>query len=89
MVPSVRLFLQFSFVDFAVCSLAFVSLVFSCYSPKQWKDNLCEDLSTHPDILRILRTAGYDIESCEGWIEQAVFGGLTMLAIGLVLKVRS
>jgi hypothetical protein len=84
---SVRLYIQFLFSDFAMCAISLVAFVFNCYNSRKWRDNLCEDLSTHPDILRALRIVGYDIESCEGWIEKLVFGGLSLLGFILVLKV--
>lgn len=87
LLPSVRLYLQFSFVDFAAYLLGMVFLAFKLYKPKDWKDDLCEEVSVHPDVLRTLRSGGFDIESCESWVEKLVLGVTTVLGIGLILKV--
>ena len=87
LLPSVRLYLQFSFVDFAAYLLGMVILAFRIYKPKAWKDDLCEEVSVHPDVLRALRSGGFNIESCESWVEKLVLGAMTMLGVGLVLKV--
>lgn len=88
LLPSVRLYLQFSFVDFVVYLLGMVILAFKIYKPKNWKDELCEEVSIHPDVLRALRSGGFDVENCEGWVEKLVLGVLTILGVGLILKVR-
>jgi len=88
LLPSVRLYLQFSFVDFAAYLLGMVILAFRIYKPKDWKDNLCEEASVHPDVLRALRSGGFNIESCESWIEKLVLGAMTILGVGLVLKLQ-
>jgi hypothetical protein len=88
LLPSIRLYLQFSFVDFATYLLGMVILVFKVYKPKDWKDDLCEEVSVHPDVLRALRSGGFDIENCESWVENLMLGMMTLLGVGLILKVQ-
>lgn len=64
-----------------------IILVFKVCNSHDWRDDLCEEVSTHPDILRALRQGGFDIENCESWVQKLVMGGLTMLGVGLILKV--
>lgn len=85
---SVRLYLQFSFADAVVYVLGMVALALNVYSQRDWQDHLCEELSVHADLLRALRTGGFDIESCEKWVEKLVMGGMTLLGVGLVLKLQ-
>lgn len=64
-----------------------VVVALSVYTSHDWQDNICEELSIHADLLRALRTGGFDIENCEKWAEKLVMGGMTLLGLGLVLKV--
>lgn len=88
-IPSyVRIFLQFSFADFALYVLALVGVAFACYRPSNWRDSTCEGLSTQPDILRTLAQAGLDLENCENWIENVVLWVLISLSVGLMFKLQ-
>jgi len=75
-------------VDFAAYLLGMVVLVVKVYKPRDWKDDLCEEVSVHADVLRALRSGGFDIESCENWVEKLVLGVMTLLGVGLVLKLQ-
>jgi len=88
-IPSyVRLFLQFTFADFAVYALSLIIVAFACYRPSEWRETSCEELSTQPDLLRSLAQAGFNLENCETWIEKLVLGALTLLSVGLILKLQ-
>ncbi|KAF8318268.1 hypothetical protein DL93DRAFT_446330 [Clavulina sp. PMI_390] len=88
LVASVRLYLQFSFVDAVVYLISMISIILSVYGAHDWQDGLCEELSIHADLLRALRTGGFDIEHCEKWAEKLLMGGMTLLGLGLVLKIQ-
>jgi len=88
-IPSwVRIFLQFSFADFVLYALTLVIVAFAGYRPSEWRETVCEELSTQPDILRSLSEAGFNLESCESWIENLVIGVVVLLSVGLVLKLQ-
>jgi hypothetical protein len=83
----VRLFLQFIFADLAVYTLSLIIIAFISYRPSRWRDGACEALPTQPDLVRSLSQAGFDLENCESWIERLVTSALTVLCVGLMIKV--
>jgi len=49
---------------------------------------MCNELSTQPDLLRLLLQSSLDIEECETWLEKFITTVLTVLCIGMILKVQ-
>lgn len=74
-------------MDLLVYLLSMIVFVFNICNSREWRDDMCEEVATHPDILRALRSAGFDIENCETWVEKLLMGAMTMLGVVLILKV--
>ena len=68
-------------------ALSLISVAFAAYRPSQWRETVCEELSTQPDILRSLSEAGFSLENCESSVENGVIGVLVLLGVGMLLKV--
>ena len=84
---SVRIFLHYTFGDLVVYVLVLISLAFTSSRSSRWRESTCNELSTQADLLRLLQQSGVNIEECEIWLDKFITTALTVLSIGLILKV--
>ncbi|EIN10954.1 hypothetical protein PUNSTDRAFT_100866 [Punctularia strigosozonata HHB-11173 SS5] len=84
----VRFYRDYSIGDFAVSTIGTGLVIFSL-SNTQTRSEICEQLSSRPEVLRDLIESGLSLENCESWLERSVYGTVAIMGILLMLRAHA
>ncbi|KAF9231897.1 hypothetical protein BU15DRAFT_55643 [Melanogaster broomeanus] len=87
-IPSfVRIYRNYLIGDFTFFTL-FAGFASSAAFDPASRSNICEQISTHPDLLRDVIDMGLTLENCEQWFERGVVAFMAVLLLFTVVRVR-
>ncbi|KDR84151.1 hypothetical protein GALMADRAFT_56136 [Galerina marginata CBS 339.88] len=83
----VRFYRDYSIADFSFCAF-FTALATYAAFLRPARAGLCEEFSHHPELMRDMLEIGLNLENCELWIERAVFAGLAVMFVIMVIRLH-
>jgi len=82
----VRFYRDYSIADFSFCAFLTALVTYGAFlSPA--RAGVCEEFSHHPELMRDMLEIGLSVENCELWLERAVFAGLAITFVIMVIRV--
>ncbi len=82
-----RIYRDYSIADFVFVTLATLGVSYTTFRSSTVRSTVCEELSSHPELMRDMGEVGLSLENCEQWFERAVVAVLGVMFILIVVRV--
>ncbi|OJT08000.1 hypothetical protein TRAPUB_1093 [Trametes pubescens] len=84
----VRIYRDYSIADFVFVTLATLGVSYTTFRSSTVRSTVCEELSSHPELMRDMGEVGLSLENCEQWFERAVVAVLGVMFILIVVRLH-
>ncbi|KAH9482328.1 hypothetical protein JR316_0004426 [Psilocybe cubensis] len=82
----VRFYRDYSIADFSFCAFFAALATYGAFLGPA-RAGVCEEFSHHPELMRDMLEIGLSLENCELWIERAVYAGLAVIFVVMIIRV--